>query len=76
MHQRRQRSSRLSFGRQSIYAKSVDVIIVKKKACDSPHLLVELDGSHILDSDKQIHEPAISLVAGYLKGFREFGGKT
>lgn len=54
-----------------------DIMITRgKELNNAPHLLVKLDGSHILHSDEQVHEPAVSLVAGYLEGLGEFGGET
>lgn len=54
-----------------------DIMITSgKELNNAPHLLVKLDGSHILHSDEQVHEPAVSLVAGYLEGLGELSGET
>jgi hypothetical protein len=57
-------------GQQSI------MLALGKKISNSPHLLVKFDGSHILHSHEQVHEPTVSLVAGYLEGLGEFGGEA
>lgn len=39
-----------------------------------PHLLVELNGSFVLDSYKQIHKPGILIIAHLFQRFRELRG--
>ena len=54
-----------------------DIMITSgKELNNAPHLLVKLDGSHILHSDEQVHEPTVSLIAGYLEGLGELSGET